>query len=60
MMNFTNLEIRSLLWKKGIKQYELAKMLGMTEFSLSRKLREELPDEEKKKIISVIEECDRT
>lgn len=50
----TNLEIRNALKKKRMYNYELAELLGITEFTLSRKLRKELPDEEKKKILEII------
>lgn len=53
-MNHNNLEIKNLLWVHGIKQYELAQMLGITEWTLSRKLRSELPDEEKERIKTLI------
>ena len=47
--------IREELKKRNLKQWELAKMLGVSEFTLTRRLREELPEEEKKKILEVIE-----
>lgn len=50
-----NQEIRDRLDAYGIKQYDLAKMLGITEFTLSRKLREELPEDQKEKILDLIE-----
>ncbi len=40
----------------GIKQYELAELLGLSETVLCRKLRKELPKEEKEKIIKLIKE----
>ena len=49
-----NKEIRELLEKKGIKQYALAKMIGISEFTLSRKMREELPEDQKKIIIDLV------
>lgn len=48
--------IRDALKEKNMRQWELAKELGTNEFSLSRKLREELPDDEKEKILSIIKE----
>lgn len=50
-----NKEIRCALVNNGIKQYVLADHLGITETSLSKKLRRELPEEEKKRIMGVIE-----
>ena len=49
-----NIEIRKALKAKRMYNYELAKLLGITEFTLSRKLREELTVEEKEKILKLI------
>ena len=51
----SNKEIRCALVNHGIKQYALADFLGITETTLSRKLRKELPAEEKERILSAIE-----
>ena len=40
--------------KRGMKQYELAELLGIADSALSRKLRKELPDEEKQRILEII------
>ena len=40
--------------KRGMKQYALASLLGSSEWTLSRKLRTELPDEEKQRILEII------
>jgi hypothetical protein len=50
----TNLEIRTALKEKRMFNYELAELLGITEFTLSRKLRKELPDDEKQRILEII------
>lgn len=52
-----NIEIRNALKQKRMYNYELAELLGITEWTLSRKLRKELPDEEKQKILGVINSC---
>lgn len=52
-----NMEIRTALKEKRMYNYELAEMLGITEWTLSRKLRKELPDDEKKKILDIIEKA---
>ena len=39
-----------------MKQWELARLLGMSESVLSRKLREELPEDEQDRIIALIEQ----
>nr|DAP86117.1 MAG TPA: antitoxin [Caudoviricetes sp.] len=49
-----NYEIRVELMKRGMKQYELAELLGIADSALSRKLRKELPDEEKQRILEII------
>ncbi len=51
-----NIKIKEALKKKNMKQWQLAKLMGINEFSLSRKLREELDDEDTEKILSLIEE----
>lgn len=50
-----NEEIRRLMGANGLKQWEVAEAIGMREENFSRKLRKELPTEEKEKILSVIE-----
>lgn len=50
-----NKEIRIALVESGVKHYQLADALGMVDSSLSRKLRRELPPEEKERILGAIE-----
>ena len=38
----------------GMKNYQLAELMGISEFTLSRKLRNELPEKEQVRIISLI------
>ena len=55
-----NIRIKKALKNKNMKQWQLAKLMGTNEFSLSRKLREELPDEETEKILRLIEKgCEK-
>ena len=49
-----NLEIRQAMKERRMFNYELAEMLGISEFTLSRKLRNELPQEEKERILNLI------
>lgn len=49
-----NIKVREAMRAAGIKQWELAELLNMNEFSLSRKFRHELPEEEQERIIKVI------
>ncbi|KJS18544.1 MAG: hypothetical protein VR69_00150 [Peptococcaceae bacterium BRH_c4b] len=51
-----NLEIRQKLREAGKKQWELADALNISEATIVRKLRKELPEEEKTRIIAVIEQ----
>lgn len=52
-----NREIRKALFENDMKQWELAKLLGVHEVTLIRKLREELPKEEQDRICHIIEEA---
>jgi predicted transcriptional regulator len=54
-MNNTNKEIRVAAYINGLNQYEVAELIGMNESAFSRKLRKELPKEEKQRIIDAIE-----
>ncbi len=47
--------IRVSMIEAGLKQWELAKLLGVSESVLSRKLREELPLTEQEEIVAIIE-----
>lgn len=47
--------IRNALSMHNLRQWELAEMMNINEFSLSRKMRKELPSEEQRKIVSLIE-----
>lgn len=51
-----NLEIKQAIKNSGLKQYEIAKLLNISEFTFVRHLRYELPQEEKEKILKVIKE----
>lgn len=49
-----NIDIRQEAARERVKLYEIASALGITEFTFSRKLRNELPDSEKEKIRAAI------
>lgn len=49
-----NQEIRNAMKENNIKQWELAEMLGISENTMCRKLRKELPDEDKQRILEII------
>ena len=48
-----NAEIRRAIGAAGLRQWEVADALGILDSVLSRKLRKELKDDEKKRILSV-------
>lgn len=54
-----NNEIREALKEANMKQWQLAELLHISEFTLSRKLRKEIPEDEKKEIISLITHTER-
>ena len=51
-----NQDIRRTAAGAGVKLWQIAEALGIADCSLSRKLRRELPAEEKEKIFSIIQE----
>ncbi len=51
-----NEKIKIALMKSGLRQYELACIMGISETTLGRRLREELPEEEQDRIVKLIEE----
>ena len=50
----TNLDIRQTALVSGVKLYMIADKLNITDSSFSRKLRKELPQTEKEKIMQII------
>ena len=51
-----NRELRQQAKSKQVRFWEIADKLGISEPTMTRKLRRELPAEEKEKIISIIDE----
>lgn len=51
----TNQDIRAAAVAAGVKLWQVADVLGITDSSFSRKLRKELPPEEKERIFSIIQ-----
>lgn len=51
-----NIKIRTKLVEKGMKYYELDKLLGISEPTRCRMLREELPESEQDRICKLIDE----
>ena len=52
-----NQEIREALQNKGMKHWELADMLGISEFTLTRWLRKELTEDKKELLLKAINEA---
>lgn len=50
-----NQDIRQSASKAGVRLWRIAEALGIADSAFSKKLRRELPAEEKKKIFSIIE-----
>ena len=51
----TNIKIRIAMMGRNIKQWQLAKLLKVSESTVNRMLREELPEEEQNRIVALIE-----
>lgn len=52
----SNQDIRRAAAGAGVKLWQIADALGMADCSFSRKLRKELPQDEKEKIFSIIQQ----
>lgn len=50
-----NKTIKMKLAEHEMTQYDLAKLLGVSETTIYRRLREELPEEEQDRIVEMIE-----
>ena len=51
----SNQDIRRTAAGAGVKLWQIAEALGIADCSLSRKLRRELPAEEKRRIFAIID-----
>ena len=49
-----NADIRNAIKKKNVYQYQVAEKLGVTEWTLVRWLRKEVPEELKQKILKTV------
>ena len=54
-----NMDIRNAAKKAGVLLWELAAACGVNDGNFSRKLRQELPQEEKEKILAIIDQLDQ-
>ena len=55
-MKQKNMDIRLAAAGSGVKLWQIAEALGVTDSTLSRKLRQELSEKEKEKVLSIIQE----
>lgn len=51
-----NKKIRLVMFENDLRMFELAKLLGISETTLYRRLRTELPKEEQDRIVKIIKE----
>lgn len=51
-----NKKIREAAAAAGVRLWEIAERYGVNDGNFSRKLRRELPDDERERILSIIEE----
>ena len=49
-----NKKIRTELKKQGLRYWELARIMGISDATLCRRLRDEIPAEEQEKIVKLI------
>jgi hypothetical protein len=54
-----NVDIRLAVQKSGIRLWQVADALGVADCNFSRKLRHELPADEKEQILKIIERISR-
>ena len=54
-----NLDIRAEAVSHGVRLWRVAEELGIADASLSRKLRKDLPQDEKEKIIAIIRQLSK-
>lgn len=49
-----NMDIRTAIMQKGLKNYQVAMLMGVSETTFSKWLRNELPAEKKKEVLEAI------
>ena len=50
----SNVEVRTEIMRNGLKHWEVAAELGISETSFSRKMRMELPDDDRERVLAAI------
>ena len=56
MKKLSNSDVRTKARENGVRLWEIADKLGISEPTITRKLRHELPADEKQRILAVIDE----
>lgn len=51
-----NIEIRETAKRSGVKLWRVAEAIGMSDAAFSRKLRHELNEDDRKRVLSIIEQ----
>lgn len=51
-----NTDVRETAKKRGVRLWEIAEFLNVSDPTMTRKLRRELPADEKQKILAIIDE----
>lgn len=51
-----NVEIREAAKRSGVKLWQIAENIGLSDATFSRKLRRELPEDERDRVLSVIKQ----
>ena len=55
-MNLSNMDIKQAIAKKRLRNYEVAKAMGVTCYTFSHWLQNELPESKKQEILKAIKE----
>ena len=58
-MTICNSEIRSAATEKGVRLWQIAEAMGLSESAFCRKMRRELPPELKSKALEIIEKLSK-
>ena len=59
MAKQNNLKIRFAITESGLTYYKVASLMGISDNTLFRRLREELPEEEQDRIVKLIKEAEQ-
>lgn len=59
MAKVTNVEIRQAAKAAKVKLWQIAEVVGVNDGNFSRKLRHELPDDEKQRVLEIIDQLSK-